>query len=78
MPNKSQKDMILIHLQMHKTITTWEAIDKFHATRLSAIIFNLKQEGHNISSTNMSGGGKKWVEYRLHLEDEKGQFTLIT
>ena len=78
MPNKSQKDMILIHLQMHKTITTWEAIDKFHATRLSAIIFNLRQEGHNISSTNMSGGGKKWVEYRLHLEDEKGQFTLIT
>ena len=77
MSNKSQKDMILIHLQMYKTITSWEAIDKFRATRLSGIIYNLKQEGHNISSTRVDRDGKNWVEYRLHSEDKTGQFELI-
>ena len=50
MRKKSKKDLVLIHLQMHGSITSWEAIEKFRATRLSDIVFKLKQDGHNISS----------------------------
>ena len=40
MVNKTQ--MVLNHLKANKTITSLEAIYKFGATRLSAIIFNLR------------------------------------
>lgn len=33
---------VLNHLKANKNITSWEAIQKFGATRLSAIIFNLR------------------------------------
>lgn len=49
MINKTQ--LVLNHLKASKTITSWEAIQKFGATRLSAIIFNLRAN-HNIE-TNM-------------------------
>ena len=77
MPKKSQKDMILIHLQMYGTITSWEAIEKFRATRLSGIIFNLKEEGHNISSKTENRDGKHWAVYTLHQENKQGQFELL-
>ena len=34
------------HLETHKSITSLEAIDKYGATRLSAIIFNLKKKSN--------------------------------
>ena len=34
---------VLKHLQEHKTITSMEAIKLYGATRLSAIIFNLRK-----------------------------------
>ena len=42
MSNKTA--LVLEHLQQNKTITSWEAIDKFGATRLSAIIYNLRKK----------------------------------
>ena len=77
MKKYSQKKMILIHLQMHGTITSWEAIQKFSATRLSAIIFDLKEDGHNISKTMQYENGKSFALYRLHIEDNNNQFSLI-
>ena len=44
----SQSKLILKHLQVHKTITSMEAISLYGATRLSAIIFDLRKAGHNI------------------------------
>ena len=76
---KSKKDMVLIHLQMHGSITSWEAIEKFRATRLSDIVFKLKQDGHNISSAPEynENTGTNYARYTLHRETESGQFSLI-
>lgn len=38
--NKTKK--IMLYLQEYGHINSWEAIQKFGATRLSAIIFNLR------------------------------------
>lgn len=47
---KNQKTSVLYHLSESQTITSWEAIKEYGATRLSAIVFNLRKEGYNISS----------------------------
>lgn len=49
MTNKTA--LVLNHLQKKKTITSWEAIELFGATRLSAIIYNLRKK-HCINSVN--------------------------
>ena len=38
------------HLLENKKITSWEAIQLYKATRLSAIIFNLRDRGMNIET----------------------------
>jgi hypothetical protein len=45
----SKTDKILEHLQTYGSITSWEAIQKYGATRLSAIIFELRKK-HRIES----------------------------
>lgn len=47
---ESQNQTILNHLKTHKQITSWEAIQKYHITRLSARIFDLKEKGYDIRS----------------------------
>lgn len=43
-----QRGLVLKHLQTKKYITSWEAIEEYGATRLSAIIFDLRKAGWNI------------------------------
>ena len=45
---RNQKEAVLNHLKKIGTITSLEAISEYGATRLSGIIFKLKNEGHNI------------------------------
>ena len=45
---KTQTDAIKWHLKTYGNITSWEAIKEYGATRLSDIIFRLKNEGYNI------------------------------
>ena len=47
---KCQADAILWHLKTYGTITSYEAIKEYGATRLSAIIFNHRKDGYNIES----------------------------
>ena len=72
-------DAVLWHLQNHGCITSWEAIQKYHITRLSAIIHTLRHEvGMNISSSDKRAeNGKNWVEYKLIRESDEGQFNLL-
>ena len=57
----SQKAQVLAHLKECKSITSWEAIRQYQATRLSAIIFDLKDDGYDIVMTpEHSDNGKKW------------------
>jgi hypothetical protein len=50
---KSKKQAVLEHLEKHKTITSLEAIELYGATRLSAIIFNLRKEGYEIETVDL-------------------------
>jgi hypothetical protein len=47
---KSQSDAILWHLKTYGSITSYEAIREYGATRLSAIIFNHRKNGYQIDS----------------------------
>ena len=60
---KTKTGKVLSHLQREGSITSWDAIQLYRATRLSAIIFNLRDEGYNIESKNKNGDGSHWTEY---------------
>ena len=47
---KSQADAILWHLKTYNSITSYEAIKEYGATRLSSIIFRHRKEGYDIDS----------------------------
>ena len=58
---------VLKHLQEKGSITSWEAIELYRATRLSAIIFNLNKK-YNIvtewcTGTDSFGNPSRWVKY---------------
>ena len=67
MKSKSQKQLVLEHLQQETGITSWEAIQRFRATRLSDIIYKLKRDGWNIVTINRTNPEtkKQFAEYRL-------------
>ena len=45
---KTQREAIMWHLKTYGKITSWEAIKEYGVTRLSNIIYKLKNEGYNI------------------------------
>ena len=47
---ETQKEAVLAYMQEHGAITSWTAIELFGATRLSAIIYKLRREGHEITT----------------------------
>ena len=62
------------HLENKGNITTWEAIQKYGATRLSAIIFNLRKRGYNINNNwqeELDRNGKKTRYVKYELDEEK-------
>jgi hypothetical protein len=60
---ETKTKQVLNHLQVHKKITSWEAISKYGATRLASIIFNLKGDGHAISSEMIFEEKKRYAIY---------------
>jgi hypothetical protein len=69
---------VLNYMLDFDSITSWEAIKEFGATRLSSIIFNLRKKGFIIesekkTSTNRYGDPVRYVEYKL---DKKKTFKL--
>ncbi len=64
----TQKSMILKHLKDVGNITSWEAIKEYGATRLSAIIYDLKKDGYVfdeewVSTTNRYGDPVSFKKY---------------
>ena len=48
---KTQTSEILNHLKKHKKgLTSMEAFERFGATRLSGLIFQLRKQGHKIKT----------------------------
>ena len=64
---RSQKDMVLDHLKSGQAITPLEALQWFGAFRLSAIIYDLKKDGWDISTemVNDKRTGKSYAKYQL-------------
>jgi hypothetical protein len=62
----NQREQILHYLKQGNKLTSWEAIHKFRATRLSAIIYNLKKNGYDIIAVMQTAdNGKRYAEYTL-------------
>lgn len=66
---KTQWQDVLFYLQTHQGISSFEAWEMFHITRLAAVIFILRKRGHNIVSIDKTGcneyGPYTYTEYRL-------------
>ena len=62
---------VMIHLQERGSITSWEAIKEYGATRLSAIIYNLRHkydmniENEMIEFTDRFGNKAMYAKYVL-------------
>ena len=52
--SNTQELQILNHLKKHKFITSWEAIQEYRITRLSARIYELREKGHKIILLKMA------------------------
>lgn len=50
----TQEYIVLRHLKDFGSLTTWEAIQEYGITRLSAMIHLLRKQGHNIESENIT------------------------
>lgn len=64
---------VLDWLKTHASISSMEAIQNFGATRLSAIIFNLRKRGYNIETVRCDGTdrfGNKMTFARYYLRDD--------
>lgn len=64
---------VLQWLQTGAGISSMEAIQGFGATRLSAIIFNLRKRGYNIETVRCEGTdrfGNKMTFARYYLRDD--------
>lgn len=71
----SQKEIIRQHLLKYGTITSWEAIQEYHITRLAVCIKLLRDDGYVIDSIPQymkSKEGKRGRRYALYiLRDER-------
>ena len=62
---------IMLHLQEKGNITSWEAIKEYGATRLSAIIYNLRYKYHmniiteTVEFTDRYGSKSSFAKYIL-------------
>lgn len=76
---KSQKDMILEHLEQHGSITPLVAYQRYGCMRLGARIWELQRElrsrGVEIVANMVEANGKHYAEYSLLYHDGQ-QFRL--
>lgn len=71
-----QKIKVLNHLRNNHGLTSMEAFTNYGITRLAAVIYDLRQLGHNIESqkelgVNRYGEECRYVRYWLH--EQKGE-----
>jgi hypothetical protein len=68
----TQYDRVLDHLQRNGKLSQKQAIRLFGAYRLSDIIYRMRRDGYNISTTFKSGKNRfgdsvSWAEYKLEV-----------
>lgn len=76
MEKKSQRSEVLRHLEENGSISTWEAIKEYGATRLSAIIYDLRHyydldiRTEIVDFTNRYGNKSHYANYILEGKNE--------
>lgn len=68
MSSVTQRMIVYKHLKRHGSITSWEAIKEYGITRLSAVIFDLRNNGIDITDkwfvfTNRFGEQSRFKMY---------------
>lgn len=76
MKHKTQTQCVLEHLQKHGSITSWQAILRYGATRLSDIIYRLRKRGYIITTESYEvktryGSKTRPVRYTLHKAEKE-------
>ena len=61
----SQNKQILNYLLKGKKLTPIDALEKFGCFRLSARILDLRKEGYDIISENITKKGKTFAQYSM-------------
>ena len=61
----NKTESVLMHLRKKRTITSWQAIQLFKATRLADIIYRLRNRGEFIVSETVENENAKFARYRL-------------
>jgi hypothetical protein len=70
----SKINLVAKHLISKRKITSWEAIERYHATRLADIIFDLKAEGWDIITEMVKDpSGVRYAVYRYISAPRKGR-----
>lgn len=69
----SKINLVANHLITKRKITSWEAIDRYHATRLADIIYVLKSEGWDIMTEMVKKDGVRFAVYRYISAPRKGR-----
>jgi len=62
---KTQKQQIKEHLSKGKKLTPIQALTKFGCFRLAARISDLRKEGLNIATKNVTKDGKTFASYSV-------------
>jgi hypothetical protein len=66
-------NLVANHLITKRKITSWEAINRYHATRLADIIYVLKSEGWDIITEMVKQDGVRFAVYRYISAPRKGR-----
>lgn len=61
----TQKQQVLTYLKKGKKITSWQAIQNWHITRLAAIIGFLEKDGHKFDRKTIVSNGTHFTQYKL-------------
>jgi len=66
-------NLVAKHLISKRKITSWEAIERYHATRLADIIYVLKSEGWDIMTEMVKQDGVRFAVSRYISAPRKGR-----
>ena len=68
---RSQNERILTFLGNGGSITPLDALREFNCFRLSARIYDLRKDGHNINIEYVKNKTKRFAKYTLNTSREK-------
>lgn len=66
-----QTEKVYDYLKHHAYITSWIAFREFGITRLSSVIYDLRRQGHEITTLLKESRGENRTKYAAYYLEEK-------